>query len=137
MLAGDMDPVVMVGGTVAPMAGGAHVGEGEWAVVEVDESDGGFTHTTPSVAILTNLEAEHTDHYGNFAGLCAAFSPARRFRKRLHYMPHPRLPEAALQGIAAPIHRVGLSDGDTHAQKYQLEADGSRCELIINGEKLR
>jgi UDP-N-acetylmuramate--alanine ligase len=136
MMAADLDPVVLVGGTVAPMAGGAHVGQGEWAVVEVDESDGGFTHTDPSVSIVTNLEAEHTDHYGSFSGLCTAFA---------HWLasipaggqvicPVEGVPEAALRGIAVPICRVGLDEGDVHAADLELAAEGSRCQLMINGE---
>ena len=136
MIAGSLDPVVLVGGTVAPMAGGAHVGQGQWAVVEVDESDGGFTHTDPTVAVLTNLEAEHTDHYGSFSGLCAAFAHwLGRIPQSGHIIcPVDGVPEAALRGVTAPIHRVGLDHGDIFAEDLVLNSQGSRCKLVIDGQ---
>jgi UDP-N-acetylmuramate--alanine ligase len=64
-----VDPVVMVGGSVASLDGGARVGSGEWFVAESDESDGSFARIRPQVAIITNLDQEHLGHYGSFAEL--------------------------------------------------------------------
>ena len=74
MMAGGMDPVVMVGGTVAPMAGGHTLARASGRSLKSTNPTVDLPTPIRSVAIVTNLEAEHTDHYGNFAGLCAAFS---------------------------------------------------------------
>ena len=47
--------------------------DGEWLVVEADESDGTFLELPAEAAIVTNIEPDHLDHYGSFAGLLAAF----------------------------------------------------------------
>jgi UDP-N-acetylmuramate--alanine ligase len=69
-----VDPVVMVGGTVASLSGGTRPGAGRWFVAEVDESDGSFARTAPEIAIVTNLDHEHLCHYGSFAHLVTAFN---------------------------------------------------------------
>jgi UDP-N-acetylmuramate--alanine ligase len=71
LAAAGRDPLVLVGGEVDAF-GGANVrlGRGEWAVAEADESDGSLVRYQPTVAVLTNVEPEHLDHYGgSFARL--------------------------------------------------------------------
>ncbi len=58
------EPTVMVGGEVDAWGGGVRMGRGEWIVAEADESDGSHLKYTPDVAVITNVEAEHLDHYG-------------------------------------------------------------------------
>lgn len=62
------DPTVIVGGRIKGI-GGAFLGDGDIAVVEVDESDPAFTKLSPTVAILTNLDFEHVDRWGSFEKL--------------------------------------------------------------------
>lgn len=136
MVASGLDPVVLVGGTVAPMAGGARMGSGEWAVVEVDESDGGFAHTTPSIAIVTNLEPEHLDHYGSFHALCRAFAKwlAKMGDQGVVIAPHSGLPSAILSDVKSPVRWVGIDAGDVHAQHIRPTAQGTSCHVVIDGE---
>jgi UDP-N-acetylmuramate--alanine ligase len=61
---GGIKPTVINGGILNSLATNARMGEGEWMVVESDESDGSFTRLHPTVAIVTNMDPEHMEHYG-------------------------------------------------------------------------
>ena len=72
--AGGLDPTVVNGGIINAYGANAKVGEGEWIVVEADESDGTFLKLRSTVAVVTNIDPEHLDHHGDFAGLKRAFA---------------------------------------------------------------
>ena len=74
MLAGaGLDPTFVVGGRVNQAGANARLGKGELIVVEADESDGSFLLLTPVIAVLTNVDYEHMDHYRDFNELKDAF----------------------------------------------------------------
>jgi UDP-N-acetylmuramate--alanine ligase len=74
LMEGGLDPTIVVGGRMDNFGGtNARMGNGEFMVVEADESDGSFNKLTPSIAIVTNLDREHMDHYKNMASLKKAF----------------------------------------------------------------
>lgn len=69
-----LDPTVVVGGRVGTMGGtNARVGSSDFLVVESDESDGSFLKLAPIVAVITNIDREHLDHYGTFDAVLEAF----------------------------------------------------------------
>jgi UDP-N-acetylmuramate--alanine ligase len=70
-----LDPTVIIGGKVNQLGTNARVGQGELLVAEADESDGSFLKLNPTIAVVTNLDLEHVDHYtGGLPELKAAFS---------------------------------------------------------------
>ncbi len=71
--AGGMDPTVINGGIINAYGTNARMGEGDWMVVEADESDGTFLKLPADIAIVTNIDPEHLDHYGNFDEVRKAF----------------------------------------------------------------
>jgi UDP-N-acetylmuramate--alanine ligase len=71
--AGNLDPTVINGGIINAYGTNARMGAGEWMVVEADESDGTFLKLPADVAVVTNIDPEHLDHYGNFEAVRAAF----------------------------------------------------------------
>jgi UDP-N-acetylmuramate--alanine ligase len=71
--AGDIDPTVINGGIINAYGTNARLGAGEWMVVEADESDGTFTKLPSTIAVVTNIDPEHLDHYGSFDGVRDAF----------------------------------------------------------------
>ena len=72
--AGGLDPTVVVGGKAASMGGSnARVGQSEFLVVESDESDGSFLKLSPILAVVTNVDREHLDHYPSITEIRAAF----------------------------------------------------------------
>ncbi|MFC3703278.1 UDP-N-acetylmuramate--L-alanine ligase [Devosia honganensis] len=71
--AGNLDPTVINGGIINAYGTNARLGAGEWMVVEADESDGTFVKLPADVAVITNIDAEHLDHYGDYEGVKRAF----------------------------------------------------------------
>lgn len=68
-----MDPTVINGGIITSYGTNARLGLGDWMVIESDESDGSFMDLSPTVAIVTNIDPEHLDHYGSFEVLKESF----------------------------------------------------------------
>jgi UDP-N-acetylmuramate--alanine ligase len=71
--AAGLDPTVVVGGKMAALGSNARLGAGDLLVAEADESDGSFLRLTPTIAVVTNIDPEHLDHYGSHALLKEAF----------------------------------------------------------------
>jgi len=71
--AGGIDPTVINGGVIHAYDSNARMGDGEWMVVEADESDGSFNRLPATVAIVTNIDPEHMEHWGDFDTLRDAF----------------------------------------------------------------
>lgn len=68
-----IDPTVINGGIINAYDSNAKVGDGDWIVVEADESDGTFMKIRPTIAIVTNMDPEHMEHYGSMQALRDAF----------------------------------------------------------------
>ena len=71
--AGNLDPTVINGGVIHAYGSNARAGEGEWMVVEADESDGSFNRLPTDIAIITNIDPEHMEHWGSFDALRQGF----------------------------------------------------------------
>ncbi len=72
--AGGVDPTVINGGIIHAYGSNARVGQGEWMVVEADESDGTFTRLPATIAIVTNIDPEHMEHWGTLEALRRGFT---------------------------------------------------------------
>ncbi|WP_171173939.1 UDP-N-acetylmuramate--L-alanine ligase [Ruegeria sp. HKCCD8929] len=73
MVAGEFDPTVINGGIIHAYGSNARMGQGEWMVVEADESDGSFNRLPATIAIVTNIDPEHMEHWGDFDRLRDGF----------------------------------------------------------------
>ncbi len=71
--AGGIDPTVINGGVIHAYGSNARAGAGEWMVVEADESDGSFNRLPATIAIVTNIDPEHMEHWGSFDALRKGF----------------------------------------------------------------
>ncbi len=74
LVAGGLDPTVINGGIINDFGTNARMGNGEWMVVEADESDGTFLKLPADVAVVTNIDPEHLDHYGDYEAVKRAFT---------------------------------------------------------------
>ena len=75
LMKGGLDPTVIVGGKLSGLGGtNARLGRGEWTVVEADEYDRSFLQLLPTVAVITNVEAEHLDIYADFDDIKRTFA---------------------------------------------------------------
>ena len=68
-----MDPTVVNGGIINAIGTNSRVGDGDWMVVESDESDGSFLHLPATVGVITNIDPEHMEHYGDFDAVRRAY----------------------------------------------------------------
>ncbi len=73
LVAGGIDPTVINGGIIHAYGSNARMGEGEWMVVEADESDGTFNRLPATIAIVTNIDPEHMEHWGTEEALHQGF----------------------------------------------------------------
>jgi UDP-N-acetylmuramate--alanine ligase len=74
LMAADLDPTAVIGGRVNGLGrANARLGTSDYLVAEADESDGSFLRLSPKVAVVTNIDAEHLDHYGDLRGVKRAF----------------------------------------------------------------
>jgi UDP-N-acetylmuramate--alanine ligase len=70
---GGLDPTVINGGIINRYGSNARLGKSDWWVIEADESDGSFLRLDGTIAVVTNIDPEHLDHYGSFDGVKDAF----------------------------------------------------------------
>ena len=131
-------PSFLIGGEPNEVGSNAAYDDGEWLVVEADESDGTFIEIGPEAVVLTNVEPDHLDHYGDMAALEAACAP------RLACADAPGAARLAAEVSAAgrPVVTYGESAGaDYRIEGYRplgsgADRLGSRFDLVRRGERL-
>ncbi len=69
-----LDPTIIIGGDIDYLNGNAKLGAGKWLVAEADESDASFLKLNPKIAVVTNIENDHMDHYGTMDNILRAFA---------------------------------------------------------------
>jgi len=69
----DVDPTVVIGGILNSTHSNAKLGSGDWFLAEADESDGSFLRLSPTIAVVTNIDRDHMDHYADFNEITSAF----------------------------------------------------------------
>jgi UDP-N-acetylmuramate--alanine ligase len=131
-----LDPTVINGGIINAYGTNTRLGAGDWMAVEADESDGTFTRLPATIAIVTNIDPEHLDFYGDFAQLQQAFEtfvgniPFYGFA--VMCIDHP-----VVQGMVARLSErriltYGLSpQADIRATNIRLGPDGSHFDAVI------
>jgi UDP-N-acetylmuramate--alanine ligase len=131
-----LDPSFAIGGDLASSGSGAHAGGGDAFVVEADESDASFLAFAPDVAVVTNLEPDHLDHYGTAQAYTAAFDAftGRIAPGGLLVVCADDPGSAALGDRAAArglrVQRYGHGDGG-HAQLVDFRPDGPGARVVL------
>lgn len=72
-LEANQDPTIVIGGRFERIKSTALLGKGEWLIAEADESDGSFNKLSPEIAVITNIDSDHMDHFKTFENLKKAF----------------------------------------------------------------
>jgi UDP-N-acetylmuramate--alanine ligase len=129
-----LDPTVVVGGRVGAMGSNARVGHSDFLVVESDESDGSFLKLAPIIAIVTNIDREHLDHYPNLEAIEAAFI---EFVNRVPFYGAciVCLDDPNVQAILPAIKRRTITYGTT--AQADVEATSITCRPFANDFKMR
>ncbi|MBK8543961.1 MAG: UDP-N-acetylmuramate--L-alanine ligase [Caulobacteraceae bacterium] len=133
--AGDKDPTVINGGIINAYGANSRMGEGEWMVVEADESDGTFTRLRATAVVVTNMDPEHLDHYGSVEAMNAAF---QTFVENIPFygfavmcLDHPQVQALAAQVRDRRIISYGFNpQADVCAVNVRPSRDGSTFDVV-------
>lgn len=139
-----LDPTALIGGRVPRATGGAspvRLGSGDLIVAEVDESDGSFLLTRPILAIITNVDPEHLDHYGTRAALLDAFvefaNSVPTEGACLLGIDHPGVIEISPRISARKISFGFDARADVRAESVELIPGGQRCQVVLrSGDRM-
>ena len=139
--AGGLDPTVVNGGIINAYGTNAKVGDGDWMVVEADESDGSFLRLKSTVAIVTNIDPEHLDHYGDFEGVRKAFCD---FVENIPFygfaavcLDHPEVQKLVASVDNRRLVTYGLNpQAMVRADNCRLEPDGAYFDVLIQRQGL-
>lgn len=136
-----LDPTFVIGGVISNIGDNAKAGRGSYVVAEADESDGSFLHYRPHIAIVTNIEPDHLEHYdGDFENLKRAYA---RFVRQLPEdglcvmsAVDPYLQKIRFDAVCRVQTFAIDEEADYVARRVQLIDRGSRCDVYFRGEYL-
>jgi UDP-N-acetylmuramate--alanine ligase len=137
--AGGMDPTVINGGVIHAYGSNARIGQGEWMVVEADESDGSFNKLPATIAIITNIDPEHLDHWGNFDAIRAAFdtfvSNIPFYGLAVCCIDHPEVQALVGRITDRRVATYGFNpQADVQGRNLRFENGGAVFDVALNGE---
>ena len=134
--AGGVDPTVINGGIINSYGSNARLGASDWMVVEADESDGSFLRLDGTVAVVTNIDPEHLDHYGSFDAVKDAFvefiENVPFYGAAVLCLDHPEVQALLPRVRDRRIVTYGFSaQADVRGVNVEPGAGGNRFEVII------
>lgn len=137
---GGLDPTVVIGGKLGSLGTNARLGQGEFIVAEADESDGSFLKLTPTIGVVTNIDAEHLDFYGDLKKIKEVFL---NFINKVPFygMTVLCLDNEGIQDLIPKIEKRFTTYGMTSQADYQakdvtFEGMKSRYRITYRGEAL-
>jgi UDP-N-acetylmuramate--alanine ligase len=138
-----VDPSFAIGGNLSDSGVNAHDGTGELFVAEADESDGSFLLLHPYAAIVTNVEADHLDHYRTVEAVHEAFDTFADTVDRAGFLVTCADDEgasklarsAAARGLAVHTYGEG-TDADVRVERVRLDGTGSSFDVVAKGRRL-
>ncbi len=134
--AGGVDPTVINGGIINSYGSNARLGASDWMVVEADESDGSFLRLDGTIAVVTNIDPEHLDHYGDFERVKDAFvefiENVPFYGAAILCLDHPEVQALLPRVRDRRIVTYGFSaQADVRGVNVVPGAGGNRFEVII------
>jgi len=137
---GRLDPTVVVGGRIRSLGSNARLGQGEYMVAEADESDGSFLRLTPTMAVVTTIDAEHLDYYGTLERVSEAFlafvNKVPFYGAAVLCLDQPNV-QLLIPRVEKRIITYGLeSAADLTAHRLTLSGLTARFEVLHRGQPL-
>ncbi len=137
----NVDPTIIIGGESTDLGTGAILGKSDWLVTEADESDGSFLTLKPAIAVVTNVEDDHLDHYGTMDRLRAAFKIFIENVNRESGVAILCFDNDNLRELAKEVDRKIISyaidhDADFTARNIRTMPKGINFEVVHGGEVL-
>lgn len=138
---GGIDPTVIIGGEVSSLGGNARNGAGRFVVAEADESDGSFLKLQPYLAVVTNIEDDHLDHYGTEENIYQAFKQfvgnIKEGGKAILCFDNPKVRRLAGETAGTVItYGVEGEKADYTAKNITYGVSGTGYDLYYKGEYL-
>ena len=135
-----LDPTVVIGGRVGKLRSGAKLGNGQLMVAEADESDGSFLKMKPTIAVVTNIDREHLEHYRDLAEIQDAFvgflSRVPFYGTAVVCLDEPNV-RAVLPRVDRKLITYGLSsEADVQATEVEISGAGASYDLMHHGDRL-
>ncbi|MBW6506351.1 MAG: UDP-N-acetylmuramate--L-alanine ligase [Rhodobacteraceae bacterium] len=136
---GGFDPTVINGGIIHAYGSNARAGEGEWMVVEADESDGSFNRLPATIAIVTNIDPEHMEHWGTFDNLRNGFydfvSNIPFYGLAVCCTDHPEVQALVGRVTDRRVVTFGFNaQADVRALNLRFEAGVAHFDIALQGE---
>lgn len=136
---GNVDPTVIIGGEVSSLGGNARNGSGRYVIAEADESDGSFLKLYPYLAVVTNIEDDHLDHYGTEENIYQAFKQflgnIKAGGKAILCVDNAKVRRLASETDKAVItYGVDGENADYTAKNINYGIDGTTYDLYYQGE---
>ncbi len=134
-----VDPTIIIGGEVASLGGNARNGEGRFVIAEADESDGTFLKFRPSIAVVTNIEDDHLDHYGTEENIYIAFKDflgnIKPGGKAVLCIDNPKVRRLADETDKTVItYGIDGENADYTAKDIEYDVSGTSYKLFYKGE---
>ena len=139
--AGGYDPTVVNGGIIHAYGSNARMGQGEWMVVEADESDGSFNRLPATVAIVTNIDPEHMEHWHSIAALRQGFldfvSNIPFYGVAVCCTDHPEVQALVGRVTDRKVTTYGFNaQADVRAVNLKYEAGTAHFDVILQAEEI-
>ena len=136
--AGGVDPTVINGGIINGYGSNARLGKSDWMVVEADESDGSFLRLDGTIAVVTNIDPEHLDHYGSFDRAKDAFvefvENVPFYGLAVMNIDHPEVQSVLGRIRDRRVVTYGFSAlADLRAENLRSEDGGTRFDAVVRG----
>src|SRR5574337_404740 len=138
-----LDPTAVIGGRLDVFGSSARLGKSELMVVEADESDRSFLYLMPTLAVVTNIDREHLDHYGDLGEIQESFVS---FMNKVPFYgaviacvdpPWRASMQAVLPRLRRRVVTYGIQSGaDVTARDLELRAGGSSFEVAVDGKSI-
>ncbi len=140
LAAGGIDPTVVIGGKLNSIGTNAKLGQGEFLVAEADESDGSFLKLTPTIAVVTTIDAEHLDYYKDIDDIKEAFlafiNKVPFYGVSMLCLDQPHI-QALIPRVQKRYQTYGMStQADYQARDVSLKALGSRFKVVHHEQDL-
>ncbi len=140
LVEGGLDPTAVIGGRLNAFGSNAKLGKGDFLVAEADESDGSFLKLSPTIAIVTNIDREHLDHYANLKEIQEAFTlfvnKVPFYGAAVLCIDDPGV-QTLIPTITRRIATYGISNSaDLVASDIQFIDFGSSCRIQYKGKSL-
>jgi len=135
----ELDPTVVIGGRLNSLGSNAKLGQGDYLVAEADESDGSFLMLSPTIGVVTTVDAEHLDFYGNLEAIKEAFL---QFINKVPFYGCSVvcLDQPHIQSLVPHIHKRFVTYGLTRQADYMardVQFDGPRSQFDVYRDQER